>query len=745
MSDRDYDIDQEMLSDFIEESIEALSTIPGLFVEFEANPSELRLVEAVFRPIHSLKGNSAYFGLMKIKHLSHDMESVLDMLRKELVLPNREIINGLLAGVDTLLGILEQTRNGGEEVVDDARYETVHNRVKLLLQQDATQEPSEEDDKVNTWRAILSDIGALENLPNLPAEAMVLLRSLENHIWEVTPPDLSLVKDSEEPIAIDYVDKDLGDNPLEYLCSILAKSPEGMSHQEESELVLKLLGHLKVIATHEEAIKVLANSMDEYDLFVSRIGYDSMLKESLLEAAEALRPLQAWGEALSEPEAVVTPPSIEVEQEAKQAEASVVVSRPEASDQEKESQVARVSAKKEKDSGRTMRISEERVDVFLSYVGELIAVDEMLRYIHSEMVRRSSDMQISSSLLRIVNTFTKLSDDLQNSIMEIRKVSVRPMLQKTQRIVRDIASGSEKAIETVLLGEHVTIDRSLVESLEAPMVHMIRNAADHGIEPPNQRLANGKPERGTITVSVSETEEMIVLTIADDGKGLNYESIQTKAVKMGLIGRGAAVTEEVLKGVIFASGFSTAETVTDVSGRGVGMDAVKRSVEDAGGHINVKSEQGKGTEFRISLPKSVGTQILNSFVVQVAEERFVLPMEKISGSFKSESGFSRLPNGVVCVKRNNTILPVVSLKGPYVGCIETLCQGILVRIENKGNPFVFVVDTILGMQKVVLRSIPWLNADKFLGAAIMGDGRVSMIVDVEALGASLLSKEALTA
>lgn len=742
MSDRDYDIDQEMLSDFIDESLEALSTIPGLFVDFEANPSELNLVEAIFRPVHSLKGNAAYFGLMKVKGLAHDMESVLDMLRKEQLLPDREIIDGLLAGVDELYDILDQTRANGSETIVEDRYEQVHQRVKNLLQKESTEPVSEvaPESNMDVWRSILEDIGKLEAMPEIAnTEAGALLKSLENRLWDVAPEELSTVPDSDQ---IDMGEHTAG-NPLENLCAILKESPEGMSLEDESALVLKLLGHLQTMASSDEAKKILNNSMEEYDLFVSRIGYDPMLKESLLEAAEALRPLQSWDDGTSseapEPEPEPEPEVVE-EKTVETPEPEVAAPTPAPT----EIKARKPAPKKDKDSGRTMRISEERVDVFLSYVGELIAVDEMLRYIHSEMVRNSDDQQISSSLLRIVNTFTKLSDDLQNSIMEIRKVSVRPMLQKTQRIVRDIASTAGKAIETVLKGEEVTIDRSLVETLEAPMVHMIRNAADHGIEGPNERVAAGKPERGTITVGMSENEEMIVLSIADDGKGLSFDMIESKAIKMGLLSKGAPITEEVLKDVIFASGFSTAEKITDVSGRGVGMDAVKRAVEDAGGQINVKTEQGKGTEFLISLPKSVGTQILNSFVVQIGEERFVLPMEKISGSFKSIDKYNRLPSGVVCVKRNDTILPVVCLDGPYNGDIDKLSEGILVRIENKGNPFVFFVDTILGMQKVVLRNIPWLNADKFLGAAIMGDGRVSMIVDVEALGASL-TKEAIPA
>ena len=730
MADKNYDIDLEMLADFIDEAPESLSVIPGLFVEFENNPDNLKLVEAIFRPVHSLKGNAAYFNLIKTKALAHNLESVLDMLRKEKLLPNREMIDGLLAGIDELNDILDRTRQEGRELIDQDRYEKVHARVKALLtdgksHQPGTEEKEGEDNQERKvlWQGLLEDLDTLGRVPVFEQAAeSALLQHIMECVVALAPPKVRTV--TPAPAS--------SPNPLKSLINMLKQPPEDMSLEDQSAAVLGYLGEMAGLARTDEATKMVADSLEEYDLFVNRIGYDPMLKESLLEAANALAALQDWQrpeeQTTPEPEPIREPePEAEIQPEPEPEEVE------ETSPAESATETHPSHKKETKEPGRTMRISEERVDVFLSYVGELIAVDEMLRYIHSEMVRNNSDLQISSSLLRIVNTFTKLSDDLQASIMEIRKISVKPMLQKTQRIARDIAATSGKLIDTRIQGEEVTIDRSLVETLEAPMVHMIRNAADHGIESPEERIENGKEERGMITVSIRETEEEIILSIGDNGRGLNFEGIRQKAVKMGLLAKGAPINEEVLKDVVFASGFSMAEKVTDVSGRGVGMDAVKRSVADAGGQIDIYSEAEKGSEFRIRLPKSVGTQILASFVVQIGEERFVLPMEKVSGSFKSNNNFNRLPSGTVCVRRNDLILPVICLDGPYSGPLEYLSDGLLVTIENRDNPYAFFVNTILGMQKVVLRSIPWLNAAKFLGAAIMGDGRVSMIVNVDAL------------
>ncbi|MDJ0840615.1 MAG: chemotaxis protein CheA [Acidobacteriota bacterium] len=726
MAEEHYEIDLEMMMDFIDESLESFAPIPSLFVEFEANPDDLKLIEAIFRPVHSLKGNAAYFGLMKIKNLAHDLESVLDLLRKSKLMPSSEIIDGLLAGIDEMQGILEVVRAeaDGKERVKDT-YESVLERVRGLAEDAGARPPERQTvatEHTDTWLELYEGLEGLKKNPRLEGTDEALqLEYLIELLETVAPVDLEKPADSDAG-----VDLAMAANPLEALMAVLTNPPADKSPDQQAALVQALLQQVKECCSSPTAADMVTTAMEEFDLFVSKIGYDPMLVESLVETAQKLAGMQDWNTVPAEEETEPEPlPETEPEPVVEKVEAEVVPV---------ETQPAARSARKEKDSGRTMRVSEEAIDNFLGFVGELIAVDEMFRYIHAEMVKFQADLTLTTDLLRVINTFTKLSDDLQNSIMEIRKVSVKPMLGKSQRIVRDIATSANKKIETSLEGEDTLIDRSLIETLEAPMVHMVRNAADHGIELPEERMAVGKRDTGLIRVAMTESEEDIILSIKDDGKGFEYEKIRAKAVNMGIIQEGAEMDERDLANVVFAPGFSTAEKVTDVSGRGVGMDAVKRAVEEAGGAIEIFSEQGLGTEFRIRLPKSIGTQIINSFVVQLGEERFVLPMEKVSGSFKADAeSLHRLPNGAVCVRRNESVLPVICMDGAYYGEPEPLGEGILITIES--NPrFVFYVDTILGIQKVVVRAVPWIRTQKFLGAAVMGDGRVSMIVNIDSLG-----------
>jgi len=704
------------MMDFIDESLESIAPIPTHFVAFEKDPTILEPIEAAFRPIHSLKGNAAYFGLIAIKNLAHDMETVLDQLRKGRQLPDGAIIDALLAGVDELQHILEETRRSGEEATAE-EYTRVLSRINGLAST-GTGALGRGGDATNSqaWEMLwdgLAEIQSSTVLAGTPeGERFDDLLALLSDLAPVRPGSPS----TDTPASGAEQGPEPGDDVLATMMGLLEKPPPGMPLEDQGERVRACLAQLQTLCAGEEAAQIVSVAIEEMDLFVSKIGFDPMLVDSLIEVGNKLRGLQEW--FLPEPEPQPRP-----------------AAEPDAPPPEKKTVSTDRPARPDREQNRTMRVSEVAVDQFLGFVGELIAVDEMFRYIHGQMVDRSLDLELTRGFLRVINTFTKLSDDLQNSIMAIRKISVKPMLNKTSRIARDVAGAAGKRIDVHIDGEEISIDRSLIETLEAPLVHLVRNAADHGIEPPDIRLANGKPESGSIRVAMSETDEEIVLRIRDDGKGFDHEKIRAKAVDMGILAEGAAVDERTLVEVVFAPGFSTAAQVTDVSGRGVGMDAVRRNVEDAGGRIEIETEPGKGSEIGIRLPKTIGTQIINSFVISVGGERVVLPTDRITGSFKAESTeLHTLPSGGLCISRNEDILPVYSLDGPLTAAPDAVTEGVLIAIETEPE-LALHVDEILGMQKVVVRPIPWLTNPKLMGAAVMGDGVVSMVVNPDALAA----------
>lgn len=601
----EYDIDPEVLAGFIDETVENLQAAEQMFIHLEANPDDIETVNSIFRPIHSLKGTSGFFGLIKTKELAHSMENLLDAVRKGEKKATKEIINALLPGIDQLNLIFENVRSGKEEIADSSeleKYEKIHNHVEQILS--TRQIPT---------RLAATDQEAIEQQDATPAE------TLKEH--------------DKEPKERRAADRRAGED----------------RRKEERRT-----------SQHHEVEK-------------------------------------------------------------------------------------------------TMRVSERSIDSFLEYVGELVVVEEMFNYLQKKLASLSLDQNISKNFKRVIETFSTLSESLRNSILEIRSVPAQALLQKAPRIIRTVADDAGKLVDVIIEGDNIRIDKSYVELLDAPLTHMVRNAVDHGIEPPSERAAAGKPEKGTIKISIQDNRENIDLVVSEDGRGLNLSAIYKKAVNMGLVAHGQRLDENRIIDMLFMSGVSTAEQVTDISGRGVGMDVVKRNIDSAGGVISVETKQGQGTTFKITLPKSVSTQIVDGFLVKSGNETYVLPMEIIGESFVPEKkdvstvsggkGEMVLRRGVLMsVVHLSTILGMDNIEAKRsdesnqnnvdskFNRINTLDK-VMITVEMDEKNYALCVDDILGVQKVVVKHVEALpvDTDCFEGAAMMGDGTVAMIISVDGL------------
>lgn len=384
-----------------------------------------------------------------------------------------------------------------------------------------------------------------------------------------------------------------------------------------------------------------------------------------------------------------------------------------------------------------MRVSEAHIDNFLSFVGELVVIGDMLGHLQRQLSDGVTNAKYVANFRRINETFTSLSLDLQRSIMSIRRVPVGNLLSRGPRIVRDVAKNSGKDIHVVVEGGDVEVDKSLIDLLDAPLTHMVRNAADHGIESPEVRKQAGKPAQGTVHVSVRETDTDLLLEVVDDGAGIDREAIRSKAESMDLVRPGEPLNDEALVALLFSSGVSTAKTVTDVSGRGVGMDVVKRAIEEAGGLISVDTEPGKGSTFSVRLPKSVTTQILDGFIVEVCEQCYVLPMNRIRETVKVRPDEITTVTGKGrCIKRHGDILPVVDLREAlHLPARNGADYSLMVTAEAHRRQFAVVVDGVRGVQQIVVRSLEGLEQgmDMLAGGALLGDGSVALIIDADTL------------
>jgi two-component system, chemotaxis family, sensor kinase CheA len=378
-------------------------------------------------------------------------------------------------------------------------------------------------------------------------------------------------------------------------------------------------------------------------------------------------------------------------------------------------------------SSGSVRVDTCKLDGLVDLVGELV--------IAQSMVVQAAESNGDEHLSRTLGQLRSITADLQRTAMAMRMVPIRGTFQKMGRLVRDVAVALGKEIRLVVEGEETELDRTVIEELSDPLVHMVRNAADHGLEPAAERLAAGKPAAGTVTLRAFHQGGHVVIQIADDGRGLDPDRIRRKAIERGLITADTSLDARDTLELIFAPGFSTAETVTDVSGRGVGMDVVRRNLERVRGKVEIDSVPGSGTTFTILMPLTLA--IIEGLIVSVAGQRFVIPTLSVQESFRPVAG------GVATVHGHGELVEVRGRQLPLVrlgrhlgiGGEEDPSHGIVVVLEAGHDRRCLLVDELVGKQEVVIKSLgeTFTGRDDFAGAAILGDGRVGLILDTTAL------------
>ena len=378
----------------------------------------------------------------------------------------------------------------------------------------------------------------------------------------------------------------------------------------------------------------------------------------------------------------------------------------------------------------TIKVDLERVDRLVEMIGELVVVEAMV--VGAPEIAHSASARVRNCLSQL----EKVTHDLQDVGMRMRMLPVSGVFQKMARMARDVGRKAGKQVRVVLSGEQTEMDRSMVEQISDPLVHMIRNSIDHGIEPPDVRRKVGKPEEGKVRLSASHEGGHVVIEIADDGRGLNREAILKKAIAQGLISATDTLPEDEINALIFAPGFSTAEKVTDISGRGVGMDVVRRNIDAMRGRVTIKSVPGQGTTFKITLPLTLA--IIDGMLVACGKERYIIPTLSIIESIQPEPSMlvTQAGSNEMLNMRGN-ILPLLRMDRLLgaKGAIQDPSKGLVVIIEGSGRRVGLLVDEVIAQQQVVIKSmgegvgeVPFVS-----GAAILSDGRVGLIVNVEGI------------
>jgi two-component system chemotaxis sensor kinase CheA len=378
----------------------------------------------------------------------------------------------------------------------------------------------------------------------------------------------------------------------------------------------------------------------------------------------------------------------------------------------------------------TLRVSVDKVDQLINLVGELVITQAMLAQ-NSKDVDAALHAQMASGLADLERN----TRDLQEAVMSIRMIPMSLVFNRFPRMMRDLAAKLGKKVDLLQVGEATELDKGLVEKITDPLTHLVRNSCDHGIEMPAERLAKGKPETGTITLIASHQGGSIVIEVRDDGKGLNRDKLLSKARERGLEVSDAMTDQEVY-GLIFAPGFSTADQVTDVSGRGVGMDVVKKNITALGGTVEIDSAEGYGMTVRVRLPLTLA--IMDGMSVGVGEEVYILPLSSVVESFQVQPGLIKTIGGTGrVVEVRDEYMPVVDLERVFnVPRFDfEHVSNIMVVVEAEGGRVAMLVDELLGQQQVVVKNLEsnYRKVDDVSGATIMGDGRVALILDIGSL------------
>ena len=683
---------------FFEEAGENLERMEQLLLEVDIAAADDEELNSIFRCAHSVKGGAATFGFMDVAELTHQMETLLDKLRRHELAPTTEMVDVLLASGDALRAQLARHQGASNAQVDTT--ELLFN-IRALSAGEALPAPVQ---AAAVAPATASEPPAAPAAPAASGGARVL----ELRVGPLDKPEMAdnlidLFKEITDLGSIEPIDGGQASDGMRRFKITTTSS--------DSDLLDLFTFHVP-----REAVALMPLGPG--------YGFHAGSPGAPAEEAPADPGYGFFDNAPGAPGAQAESGSVAAAP-AGAAPAAVAAPKP----------AARPAPKAEKASAATMesstlRVSVEKVDQLINLVGELVITQAMLAQ-NSKNVDTALYQQLASGLADLERN----TRDLQESVMSIRMIPMSVVFSRFPRMLRDLAGKLGKKVEFVTHGEATELDKGLVEKITDPLTHLVRNSCDHGIELPAERIAKGKPEQGTITLSASHQGGSIVIEVRDDGKGLSREKLLKKAREKGIDAPDSMTDQEVWS-LIFAPGFSTAEVVTDVSGRGVGMDVVKKNITSLGGTVEIDSAEGYGMSVKVRLPLTLA--IMDGMSVGVGEECYILPLSSVVESFQVQPGMIRTIGGSGrVVEVRDEYMPVLELEQVFdVPRFDfENVSAILVVVEAEGGRVALLVDELLGQQQVVVKNLEanYRRVDDVSGATIMGDGRVALILDVGSL------------
>lgn len=714
---------------FFEEAGENLESMEQQLLNLDLETVDDEELNAIFRCAHSIKGGAATFGFEDVAELTHQMESLLDKLRRHELVPTLPMVDVLLEASDALKALLARHQGIDGEVPETSG---LVGRIRTLATGGSVAPAPAPAPAAPA--PVPAPAGGGMPAPSAPGQLRTLqavLGPLERQ--EQADPIKDLFRDIE---GLGTILSERQDNSYKIYDIQTSSSNDDLLdlfsfHVSKDKIGLYDASAPATAPSADTAVPATADepefSMEEgFGLFAGAPG--SPIASTVLTASGAQVPnadlVQGYGLFPGAPGNPHSAPG---------QSASASTSAPAAS--AKASSPAKAGAKPGNSAAQletsTLRVSVSKIDQLINQVGELVITQAMLA-----QNSRALDATLNQQLLSGLADLERNTRDLQESVMSIRMIPMSVVFSRFPRMLRDLAGKLGKKVELVTHGEATELDKGLIEKITDPLTHLIRNSCDHGVELPDVRLAAGKPETGTITLSAAHQGGSILIEVRDDGKGLSRQKLIEKAISKGIDASEDMADQDVWQ-LIFAPGFSTAEVVTDVSGRGVGMDVVKKNISSLGGTVEIDSSEGFGMSVKVRLPLTLA--IMDGMTVRVADEVYILPLSSVVESFQAKTTeINTVAQDARLVKVRDEYMPVFEIDRVFSvprATVDESANSIMVVIESDGSRVALMVDELLGQQQVVIKNLEsnYKKVPNVSGATILGDGSVSLILDTSAL------------
>ncbi|WP_459776833.1 chemotaxis protein CheA [Bacillus altitudinis] len=669
----------QYLDIFLDESREHLQTCNEKLLELEKNPTDLQLVNDIFRAAHTLKGMSATMGFDDMAQLTHHLENMFDAIRNEQMIVTPESMDTMFEALDHLEAMVQSIAEGG-----DGKRDVTEVSKKL----DVTGSHAETASAVETAEAL----SAASDLDYNEFERTVLDEAREQgfkcYELNVTLSDACLLKAVRVYMIFERL------NEAGEVVKTVPNAELLESEDFESEFSISYLSK---------------QPMEEVKKIVTAISEVEQVEISEVSAFEEAAPAETKAE----------------KPEQKNEEAAAPAAKAPANDAPKANGNNGAAA----GGTKTIRVNIDRLDSLMNLFEELVIDRGRLEQIAKELE--------NNELTDTVERMSRISGDLQSIILNMRMVPVETVFNRFPRMIRQLTKELNKKIELIIEGAETELDRTVIDEIGDPLLHLLRNSLDHGIESPEERVKKGKPEKGTVLLKAYHSGNHVFIEVEDDGGGINRKKVLEKALERGVITEREAETLEdhQIDSLIFAAGFSTADTISDISGRGVGLDVVKNKLESLGGSVSINSTEGQGSLFSIQLPLTLS--IISVLLVKLEEETFAIPISSIIETAVIKKSDILQTHDREVIDFRGFIVPVVYLKKQFnVPNANDLEEELHIIVVRKGDKLTaFVVDSFIGQQEVVLKSLgDYLpNVFAISGATILGDGQVALIVDCNAL------------